>query len=1002
MLPTSAIQAIQENGPFNHAELARLGFVHTERSARFLADEDLAAVPPSLVRTIGTTADPDEATIALLRVGEAANRGEQRALFERVVGSEAGERLVQLLGVSAALGDFLTRHPERLALVEEEVLPMDSYRARLLKAIGADPDADMPVSSCTGQDGRDRIRIEYHDILCRIALADITAPDAADAQPDVSRRLSALAGASLDAALAQARAQVTDHDKVRLAVIAMGKTGAQELNYISDVDVIYAADAADDEVSADDVTAIGGALARELARVCADRTKEGALWQVDANLRPEGKDGELVRTIDSFAAYYTRWASSWEFQALLKARPAAGDAALGQRFVELVEPMVWQASTRDGFVEDTRAMRRRVVELIPKSEVNRNLKLGPGGLRDVEFTVQLLQMVHGRTDDSIHAPDTLSALAQLTDGGYVARDQAAELDRAYRLMRALEHRIQLHRLRRSQVVPTSPADVRRLSRAMDMNPQVFEKNLDAIRRRVKQLHEEIYYRPLLLTAASLSDGQVALTPASAQARLAAIGYRDAKRAGQHIEALTKGLSRRAAIQRQLLPSLLEWLADGIDPDLGLLAFRRLSDELGSTHWFLGMLRDSGVAAKRLTRVLASSKYVGNQLESVPGAARWLGRDADLEPRSGESIVAELDATMKRTDDAAELIDVLRHVRSREITRIALAHVTRVIDPSRVAEALTDLAAAVLQAALHIARLQAKQEGATDAPRVILTVIAMGSFGAGEMGYSSDADVQFVVEGPDDLTDSDLVAAGTTVVTHLQKILNAPSSGIDMKVNADLRPEGRSGALVRTLASFSDYYRQHAERWEKQALLRAAPLVGPEETKAQVVQVLDEVRYPSEGLTPSAARELARMKARIESERLPRAARATHHLKLGPGAMTDVEWVVQKLQTEYAHENEQLRTTSTLTALEVLAADGTLPRTDADTLSQAWRMAWQLRRALFLWKGRETDVLPGDAHELAALAGLITGSEESAREMMDRYLKLTRRARSVTERELFGE
>ena len=1033
-LPTGAIRAIQHTESFNHSDLARLGFVRTERTASFLANPALAAVPPALVRAMGAAPDPDEAVIALLRLAEAAaaaghtpmleriltggeqaaTAGESRTGWEHTAESSAGAKLVQLLGSSAALGDFLTRHPDRLTLLEEPEIPPENYRDRLLRAVDADPTADMPISSMSGSEGRAAIRVEYHDLLCRIAVLDLMAEDPAAVQPEVSRRISALAGAALDAALALARTNVQGQERVRFAVIAMGKTGAQELNYNSDVDVMYVvAPAVADTAAGDDsapgepaaeseLARIGGLIARELARICSERTSEGTLWQVDPNLRPEGKDGELVRTLESYRTYYQRWAKSWEFQALLKARCAAGDQALGRAFEELTAPMVWQASSREGFVEDARAMRRRVVALIPKADADHNLKLGPGGLRDVEFTIQLLQMVHGRTDESIRARSTLGALRQLTDGGYVSRDQSAELDHAYRWERALEHRIQLQRLRRSHLIPTGAGDTRRLARAMRMSEADFTRAVERTRRRVRRLHEEIYYRPLLQVCAGLTDGEVALSPDAATARLAAIGYRDPRRAMQHIDALTRGMSRRAAIQRQLLPSLLEWFADGIDPDLGLLAFRRLSDALGSTHWFLGMLRDSGLAAKHLTRVLSSSTYIGNQLETVPGAVRWLSRSSDLVPLTQEKLANELYATTGRAPSPDIMIQTIRDTRTREITRIALAHITGAITPAQAAAALTDLAIAVIRSAMDVARTMTAEEGDEHAACVPVAVLAMGSFGAAEMGYSSDADVQFLVAAPNGVEDSVAVQSATRVVSTVQKILNAPSSGIDMRVNADLRPEGRSGPMVRTLDSFADYYTHHAQLWEKQALLRSSVVISEGDLAERITQIIDPVRYPEHGLDAAGERSLARMKARIESERLPRATRAAHHLKLGPGAMTDVEWVVQKLQLTHAHQHPSLRTTSTLGALAAAADVDLLSRSDADVLADAWRLAWQLRRALFLWKGRERDVLPGDPQELQALAVLVAGDMTSSRELMERYRKLTRRARTITERELFGE
>ncbi|QNN81631.1 bifunctional [glutamine synthetase] adenylyltransferase/[glutamine synthetase]-adenylyl-L-tyrosine phosphorylase [Brachybacterium sp. Z12] len=1033
--------------PTTTGALARLGFSRTDRVQRFLSEPVLSRLGQDAARALGRTADGDDAVLGLLRLAEAAQEAGRKRLMDEFLddigaGGAAGRRLIRLLGTSVALGDFLTRHPERLELLrdgdDELTMPASAVRTMMLEAVGADPEAEVPVAAESDREIRDALRISYHGRLTQIAAADVCAADPAQLQPRVSVAISDLADAALEAAAAISRAAVDGAEKVRWAVIALGKTGARELNYISDVDVMHVvAPAGDDHGEGElppeveeDVITIGAALARELARACSERTGEGSLWQVDANLRPEGQDGPLVRTIASYRRYYTEWAKSWEFQALLKARAAAGDRALGLDFEQMVEPWVWQASTREGFVEDTRAMRRRVVAHIPRAEVERNIKLGPGGLRDVEFTVQLLQMVHGRADEVLQGRSTLDSLARLGEGGYISRDHVAEMDEAYRFLRCVEHRLQLHRLRRTQVLPTAASDLRRLSRALGLSTDEFHQKYHRTRRRVRKLHEEIFYRPLLLTASQLSDGQIMLSEEDAAARLAAIGYRDPARARGHISALTEGISRRAKIQRQLLPAMLEWFADGVDPDLGLLAFRRLSDTIGSAHWYLGLLRDSGLAAKRLTRVLAAGRYVGEQLERIPEGVRWLARDEQLRPLSRDVLGREFLAVISRVDDAEVARDVLRRTRNRELLRIGLAHLTAVATPQQVARALTDLAEAVLEAgmlvALHVVardrdavgddaetldsvtevdvdtarRLREKRSDPARALGIEMAIIALGSFGAGEMGYASDADVQFVVI--DKGAGGAAVEIAGAVATQLQRILNAPTARSDMRVNADLRPEGKVGPLARSLDSWSDYYRRDAETWEKQALLRARPVVASEAVAQRLREEMDRHRFPEGGLDPSAQREIVRMKARVESERLPRNADPFRHVKLGRGGMTDVEWCAQVLALEHGHEIEGLRTPCTLDQLTAAADAELLSARDAEELREAWALAWQVRRCLFLWKGREGDVLPTDRHDLRALALLIDGEDGSASELEERYLRLTRRARTIAERIIFGE
>ncbi len=653
--------------------------------------------------------------------------------------------LLAVLGASTALADHLVRHPDDLAVLAEPS-PIgtdgDVVRAELLAAVGADAEAADPVATVTGQVGVDRMRRAYRRRLLAIAAADLGSSEPISLLPAVGSALADLAAAALEAGLALARADQVDHGAgVRLAVMGMGKTGGRELNYVSDVDVIYVAEPAE---GVEEPAALAAAtrLATGMSRACSATSGEPALWPVDAALRPEGKNGPLVRTVASHRAYYERWAKTWEFQALLKARVVAGDHEVGKAYTDAMSPMVWSAVERENFVEDSQAMRRRVEQNVPLAEADRQLKLGTGGLRDVEFTVQLLQLVHGRADESIRSPHTLSALAALSAAGYVGRDHAGRLAVCYRLLRVLEHRIQLHRLSRTHLMPTAPAELRQLARSVGLRDEaeVLDRWRTA-RRDVRRLHEELFYRPLLPATASLSRDEVALAPEAARARLAAIGYRDPAGAMRHITALTEGLSRRAAIQRQLLPVLLGWFAEGADSDAGLLAFRRVSDELGTTHWYLKLLRDSGVAAHRLAKVLSTSRYAADALARSPESVAWLDDDRELAPRDRARLAAEADALLLRQDDAKVAATLLRALRRRESARTAVGEVLGSTDLLQGAAALTAAAEVALAGVLRIAEHEARHSAEGSLTR--MSIVAMGRLGGAELGYGSDADVLFV-------------------------------------------------------------------------------------------------------------------------------------------------------------------------------------------------------------------------------------------------------------------
>ncbi len=1016
---TGPVGRTGRNRPSLASRLSRAGVREVERTERLLADPALVAVVPKttdLPALLGEVADPDLAALGLVKVAEAvqsdpAAAQARAALTQALTGPGApAARLLAVLGASSALGNFVATHPDAVLAVldDDPAVGVDpqTVRAELLAAVGADPDADVPVAVPGGSDGVDAMRVAYRTRLVRIAAADLVSVDPTDAMPDVAAALADLAAAALEASLALARAEQDDHGAgVRLAVIGMGKCGGRELNYVSDVDVVYVAEP-QDGTAEDEAMVVGTRLAAALARACSAVSGEPALWPVDAALRPEGKDGPLVRTLASHRAYYERWARTWEFQALLKARPLAGDAALGRAYVEMTQPFVWSAVTREHFVEDSQAMRRRVEEHLPRAEADRQIKLGAGGLRDVEFTVQLLQLVHGRADETIRSGTTLTALAALAAGGYVGRDHAAQLAECYRFLRVLEHRLQLTRMQRTHLLPTAPADLERLARSAGLRGQGAEGLTDRWRttqRDVRHLHEEVFYRPLLPATAQLSTDEAQLAPEAAMARLAAIGYRDPAGAVRHIAALTEGLSRRAAIQRQLLPVMIGWFADGADPDAGLLAFRLLSDTLGSTHWYLKLLRDSGSAAQRLSAVLSTSRYVADALTRSPKSVMWLGDDAELEPRTTDRLRVEVEAILGRADEPAAAALALRGLRRRELARTASAQVLGQITGDQVSASVTVAADVLLAGGLRIARYQARRTLGLASDPAEMAVVAMGRLGGAEMSYSSDADIMYVYDPGDD----EALARewAVQVATGLRALLAGSTTEPPLEIDTDLRPEGRNGPLVRTLAAYEEYYGRWSSVWEAQALLRARPVAGGAGLGERFVALVDPVRYPTGGLSVADVREIRRIKARVEAERLPRGVEPARHVKLGPGGLADVEWTAQLYQLCHAHEVPALRTTSTSGALDAANEAGLLALDDVEVLRTAWELALRVRDANTLWSGRtdatHVDQLPHDRRALAGVARAMGYGPGGGTALEEEYLRSARRARAVVERLFYG-
>ena len=989
--------------------LAGIGFADPERARELLADPALGLgldADAAVVDELGAAADPDMALTGLVRLAEAASDRDDLLAALRTE-PHTRERLLRVLGMSAALADHLARHADHWHILHDpQPLRRPSQaemRNELLDAVGAAPAAAYPRARDAEQATLVALRVAYRRRLLHLAARDLTGVATVD---EVAAELADLATAALEAALATARAELPeDAQPCRLAVIGMGKCGGRELNYVSDVDAIFVAAAAEDSDGGDDQAALATAakLAGAMMRACSQSTPEGSLWQVDAGLRPEGRAGPLVRTLASHRAYYERWAKTWEFQALLKARPVAGDLELGRAYLDTIRPLVWQAAEREDFVSDVQAMRRRVEGNVPAGQAGRQLKLGPGGLRDVEFAVQLLQLVHGRTDESLRCPATLDAVDALSRGGYVARADAAELADAYRFLRSLEHRLQLYRLRRTHVLPEDEAELRRLGRALGFRADPVGELSTTWRRHtreVRRLHEKLFYRPLLLAVARLPDEETRLTPQAARARLEALGYADPGGALRHIEALTSGVSRRAAIQRTLLPVLLGWFADAADPDAGLLGFRQVSEALGTTSWYLRLLRDETAAAQRMAYLLASSKYVTDLLLRAPEGVALLGDDAELAPRSREALRVELLATAGRHDDAEQAAVALRALRRRELFRVAATDLLGFVDVDAVGSALTDITAATIIAALHAATAAIeKQRG--DALPTRLAVVAMGRFGGREVGYGSDADVMFVHEPLPGAAEQDAGSAAHATMEEMRRLLALPVPDLPLHVDAGLRPEGRQGPLVRSLDSYATYYQRWSSPWESQALLRAEPVAGDTGLGERFTALIDPLRWPAGGVGDTSLREIRRLKARMEAERLPRGADPTTHTKLGRGGLADVEWVAQLLQLRHAHEIVGLRTTSTLDALDAATTAGILDPDDAEVLARAWRMVTRVRNAIMLVRGRASDTVPKDLRERTSVARVLGYAPGRTEEFVEDYRRVTRRARGVVERVFYG-
>jgi [glutamine synthetase] adenylyltransferase / [glutamine synthetase]-adenylyl-L-tyrosine phosphorylase len=817
-------------------------------------------------------------------------------------------------------------------------------------------DLDTAVPDGTDVDLGDLVRWKRLEQL-RIMARDLLGVD------DLETTTAALA--RLAAAVLRAAVRIAEAGDAGLAVIGMGKLGGRELNYASDVDVLF--------VEGD---ARQARKVLDVARRC---------FRVDANLRPEGRDGALTRSIDGYVAYWERWAQPWEFQALLKAAPVAGDPEVGREWASAASHALWDRRFTADDLRSLRTLKERAeTDVVRRGMAEREVKRAPGGIRDIEFAVQVLQLVHGRADPDLRSPTTLTALAEMRAAGYVAPDDADGLANAYRFLRRVEHALQIEDEQQTHTLPSDRDHRRRIARVLDYRgtpeagaTDAFDRDLARQRNVVRRIHERLYFRPLLDALA----GAGRMSPDAAASALASFGFADADRTRAAVRELTRGLTRSSRMMQQLLPLVLDWLSTSPDPDLGLLGLRKLASGEQRTMELANAFRDSPEVARRLCQLLGTSGLLGDILAANPDLIVRLADVDRLQTLDHAGLVDSAERALDWRTDVQDRQQALRRWRGRHLLGAAARDAFGAADVATVGADLGALAEASVGAAL-----------ASLEPRVPVAVVALGRFAGGELSYASDLDVLFVHEGttPADHEEGLRVAAG------LMRFLAGPTPAQRIyEVDADLRPEGRQGALSRTIEGYAAYYDRWALTWERQAMARARPVAGDPELGARFLDLLDRVVW-GRAFSGDDEREVRRMKARIERERIPPGEDPEFHLKLGRGSLSDVEFTVQLLQMRAG-----IRAPSTMGALELLSSAGVVGDDDADVLRAAYRFCERTRNRWWLVGSAPSavDALPQRPDDLSHLARSL---DTTATQLRDEYRRVTRRARRVVERLFYGK
>jgi [glutamine synthetase] adenylyltransferase / [glutamine synthetase]-adenylyl-L-tyrosine phosphorylase len=907
------------------------------------------SAPAQLLELAERSAAPGEVAAMLNRLVD-----ERRHALDRLMsGNEATElahTVMTVSGASNALSRLIVADPlalDVLAALDDHVAPE-----------GRDPAAVARWK-----------RLE----LLRIAARDLLGLDGLEA---------------VGAALADVAQQVLERaadwacGSTPLAVIGMGKLGGRELNYASDVDIVFVTGTGPDESTARRVLQFAGQA-----------------FRVDADLRPEGRAGPLTRTLDGYRTYWDRWAATWELQALLKARPVAGDGDLGARFQRAAEDELWTRRFSADELAAVRSMKARTEDLVTTRGFDgREIKRGRGGIRDVEFAVQLLQLVHGRHDPGIRQRATLAALAELSVAGYIAAGDAAVLSEGYRFLRTLEHRLQLVDEAQTHAVPLDPTARRRIALVMGFADDSaasatarFDEVLRRWQRDVRAMHERLFFRPLLEAFSTLEPSppfdhragavlSATMSPEAIAERLAAFGFPNVTRTRAAVADLAGGLTRSSRLMAQLLPLVLDWLSLTPDPDLGLLGLRSLVMNAHRRAALISAFRESPEAARRLCLLLGSSRALGEAIQANPELISAVGDDDALRPTARPRLTEQLRVRLARNDDASWRRRQLVRVRQNQLVRIAARDLLDLDDVTGTGRALTELGESLLESALEVVD-----------PPMPFAIVALGRLGGAEMSYASDLDVLFVY---DDAADAD----GEGVAESMLRFVHGPSPAQRVAtLDLGLRPEGGHGRLARNLHGYRSYFDRWAQVWERQALVRARMVAGDRDLGARFMALVSHFVW-DRAFGDDEVAEIRRMKARIERERIPAREDPLFHLKLGRGSLSDVEWTVQLLQLRHGVQG-----TSTLSSLDALAARGAMSQEEADALRQSYRFCERTRNRWHLvgalpGGAAPGDALPTDPDQLSHLARSLLTTPSVLR---DDYRRVTRRARRVVERVFYG-
>jgi glutamate-ammonia-ligase adenylyltransferase len=980
------------------AALAQLGFRDAAGALgnlRRLAEtpdvrDQLVPLLPRLLHHLGTSADPDMALNNLERLAAATL---DRRGFYALLGThpEAVPILATLAATSQFLADALIRSPQTVPwLLDPRVM-----RTRSREAMQAEvTTAGRPFR--TEEARLNALRRVKRRELCRIGLRDLLG----DADlVTTTQELSELA----DACLAQALAIVTPalverygaprhaagggrRTPTGFAVIALGKHGGAELNYSSDIDLCFVYEDEGETEGPEVVSnrAYFARLAEHLVRTLTAMTEEGAVYRVDLRLRPEGTSGPLALPLAAYHAYHQTRGALWERQALIKARVAAGDEGVGQAFLDLAREIVYRPGLEREALGEIRAMKGQIDRrLRARGQQERHVKLGVGGIRDIEFHIQALQLLYGGQDPWLRERNSLRALHRLAERGYLSWEESGRLAHAYVFLRTVEHRLQILHALQTHTLPADPDELAKLARRLgypgdaETAAHAFLADYDETRRTVRAAFEGFFDAPgRVLAEAAPWDA----------AAVGAVDFADPERARQNLRLLWEGptlVAVPAAVRtalRTLLPATLAALRTVPDPDAALDALERFVATAGPRTAYLARLAATPSLLGGVLTFFTRSERLTQTLISRPELLDALGPAAGAGRRSARRL---RDAFLAVSLPGADHADRLRLFKQREELEIAWRDLVLGESPERVAWALGELAEACVGLAWDVAYAETRAahgEPLVAGRPVPALVVGMGKLGGRELDYGSDLDLVVLYGGPGE-TGPEAHVFFDRVVDRVYTLLTAIArTGQVFRVDLRLRQGGKATALAHSLETLDRYLRDEAALWERQALVRARPILG-DGRLARRFMALRRARVFDPGLSDGERAEIHHVRMRMEQE-LGREGPGRIHLKFGRGGLVDVEFLVQVLQLTHGARRGALRSPSTRRALAALGAAGLVREGLAGELLEAYEFLRRLLRSLRLGQTRPPDCLPTTGHVLARLAR--EAGEENGRALLVRH------------------